>query len=435
MPRHEYDTWFAPLQLLSCKGDRLRISVPEEFFVEYIGKKYPGLMSEVFSRTFGTDTQYSFFIKPQPEAESGADAASDQPAPGNTTPKPSPFDSRLNPDYTFDSFVKGDSNKLAYSVALSIAENPGQATFNPFFLYGPSGVGKTHLATAIGAHILRSHPEKRVLFVSAHTFQTQYTDACSPKNNNRNNFFNFYQSIDVLIIDDVQELNTPKTQQTFFHIFNQLQQTKRQVIMTCDRPPAQFEGIEERMLTRFKWGMTVEIERPDIALRRAILKARIKRDGLRSISSRVVEYIAIHTDCSVRELQGIMNSIMAFSVNNNLEEIDIPLVDRILSQIVDVTRKELTPDDILDAVCSHTRLPRREVLSKSRKAALVEARQLTMYLIHKYTQLPYAQIGRRIGHRDHSTVMHACQQIDHRLTIEPAFRRSVEELEAKMKKN
>ena len=327
--------------------------------------------------------------------------------------------------------MEGGSNKLSRSVGLSIAENPGKSTFNPFFLYGPSGVGKTHLVNAIGVRIKQIYPDKRVLFVSAHVFKTQYTD--SVIHNTQNDFINFYQTIDVLIIDDIQEITTSKTQMAFFHIFNHLQQNNRQIIITCDRPPVLFEGIEERMLTRFKWGMTVEMEKPDTKLRRDILISKIRRDGLvEVIPTDVVQYIAQNVESSVRELEGIINSIMAYSVVDNCE-IDLQLAQRVVARAVNLEKKELSADDISAAVCQHYGVKQKDLATKSRKQTMVQARQLAMYLIHKYTETTYSQIGRIFGKRDHSTVLYACNQVARRISVDKTYRREVEELEGVLK--
>ena len=430
LPAGEYSTWFAPLSFVSYKEKQLTISVPTKYVGDYIREKHRQLVSEALGHVFGTEVQ---LILQNEEAirqwresqEEARKIQKKQNAPAHPALNP-----QLNPSYTFDSFVEGESNKLARAVALSIAEKPGQVTFNPFFLYGPSGVGKTHLVNAIGVRLRELHPEKRILFVSAHVFKTQYTDAVI--HNTSNDFINFYQSIEVLIIDDIQEITTAKTQQAFFHIFNHLQQNRRQLIITCDRPPVLFEGIEERMLTRFKWGMIAEMEKPDTKLRKAILESKIRRDGL-NFPAEVVQYIAQNVESSVRELEGIINSIMAYSVVDNCD-IDLALTARVVARAVNLEKRELTVETILSAVCQHYGVKQKEVLSKSRKQAIVQARQLAMYLCHKYSDMSYSQIGRQIGRRDHSTVLYSCDQTARRISIDKNFRHEVEELEAVLKK-
>lgn len=437
VPEQHFRTWFEPLELVSLEAGELLLCVPNQFFCEYFDQHYAAYLMRAMNAVCGGKVKLNYKLKPAPVQNATNepllvvrnDAGQNRKGNPQAAPKPAPVDPQLNPRYTFENFVEGASNKLARSVGISIAETPGKIAFNPFFLYGPSGVGKTHLVNAIGVRIRELYPEKRVLFVSAHVFKTQFTD--SVIHNTQNEFINFYQTIDVLIIDDIQEITTAKTQQSFFHIFNHLQQNNRQIIITCDRPPVLLEGMEERMLTRFKWGMTAEMEKPDTQLRRDILVSKIRKDGL-VIPPEVVQYIAQHVESSVRELEGIINSIMAYSVVDNCE-IDLQLTQRIVARAVNLEQKGLTADDILSAVCSRYGVKAKELVSKSRKQAVVLPRQLAMYLIHKYTDMSYSQLGRLFGKRDHSTVLYACNQIAHRISVGKQFRREVEELEAALK--
>ena len=290
-------------------------------------------------------------------------------------------------------------------------------------------MGKTHLVNAIGVKIRELTPEKRVLFVSAHVFKTQYTD--SVIHNTSNDFIHFYQTVDVLIIDDIQEITTSKTQLAFFHIFNHLQQNNKQIIITCDRPPVLFEGIEERMLTRFKWGMVAELEKPDSQLRKDILLSKIRRDGLQ-FPEEVVKYIAENVESSVRELEGIINSIMASAVVDNCE-IDLELTRRVVARAVNLEKKKLSADDIIAAVCGHYGVKAKDLNSKSRKRNVVAARQLAMFLSHKYTGASYNLLGRKFGGKDHTTVLYACNQVSRRISTDKNFRRDVEDLESVLK--
>ena len=438
VPEQHFNAWFEPLEFVRCEDGMLLLCVPNKFFYDYFDRYYAVYLVPAMKEVYGTGVQLKYMLKPdKPENKTNEPILKTGPATVhknalNTVQHPGelpPIDPQLNPRYTFDNFVEGTSNKLPRSVGISIADTPGKSTFNPFFLYGPSGVGKTHLVNAIGVRIRELYPEKRVLFVSAHVFKTQYTD--SVIHNTQNDFINFYQTIDVLIIDDIQEITTAKTQQSFFHIFNHLQQNNRQIIITCDRPPVELEGMEERMLTRFKWGMTAELEKPDTQLRRDILISKIRKDGL-VIPPEVVQYIARNVESSVRELEGIINSIMAYSVVDNCE-IDLQLTQRIVARAVNLEKKELVPDDIIAAVCKRYGHKQKELASKSRKQSIVQSRQLAMYLIHKYTESTYSQLGRLFGKRDHSTVLYACNQTARRISVDKAFRREVEELEAALK--
>lgn len=418
-----FRTWFAYLKFVSLDADKLVIGAPNKFVIDYIEGNYLALLQTSIKAHFGNvKVAYSFPKEGEAPRREKVEKVEE-------APRRERLDPQLNRDYTFKAFVEGRANKLARVIGLAIAKEPGKPAFNPFFLYGPSGVGKTHLVNAIGLRILESQPERRVLYVPAHLFKTQYTD--SVLHNTINDFIHFYQTIDVLIIDDIQEITTAKTQQAFFHIFNHLQQNGRQIIITCDRAPVDFEGIEERMLTRFKWGTVTEMEKPDVALRRAILTAKIKRDGLK-FPPDVIDYIANNVESSVRELQGIVNSIMAYSVVDNCD-ICQELVEKVVARAVNLEKHELTLDDIVKAVCKRYNVKLKDVNSKSRKQGIVLARQLAMFLSHKYTTLPYSQIGHLIGRKDHSTVLHACNTISNRITTDKNFRREVEELESALK--
>ena len=438
VPEQHFRAWFEPLELVSFQADELLLCVPNQFFCEYFDQHYAAYLMRAMNAVCGGRVRLNYKLKPAPVQNATNepllvvrnDAGQNRKGNPQAAPKPAPVDPQLNPRYTFENFVEGASNKLARSVGISIAETPGKIAFNPFFLYGPSGVGKTHMVNAIGVRIRELYPEKRVLFVSAHLFKTQYTD--SHLHNTSNDFINFYQSIDVLIIDDIQEITTPKTQLAFFHIFNHLQQNNRQIVITCDRPPVLFEGIEERMLTRFKWGMVAELEKPDTKLRRDILLSKIRRDGL-EFPADVVQYIAQHVNSSVRELEGIINSIMAYSVVDNCE-IDIQLTQRVVARAVNLEQKALTDNHIIQAVCQRYGVKPKDLSSKCRKQQIVQARQMAMYLCHKYTEITYSRLGRRFGGRDHSTVLYACNQVVRRMSVDKAFRHEVEEMEAALNK-
>ena len=420
LPADDFAQTVGQLTFVEFSEGKLRIGVPSREVAASIDKSsHATTIGAILAETFGNGIRIAYSL-----------VAPQSPLPKKRTLPP--LDPQLNRHYTFENFVSGASNKLALSVARSIAEKPQGNTFNPFFIYGPSGVGKTHLANAIGVNVLERNPEMRVLFVSAHVFKTQYTE--SVVKNNFNNFINFYQSIDVLIIDDVQEISTAKTQQAFFHIFNHLQQSSRQIIMTCDRPPVKLEGMEDRMLTRFKWGMVAEMEMPDATLRRDIVKAKLKRNGIRTgFSQEVISYISENVVSSVREIEGVINAIMAYSIVDS-HEIDLELVKRIVARMVNLEKREITMDNVIQTITEQMAVSQKELFSKSRKQSLVRCRQLAMYLTHKYTNMAYAEIGRRFGGRDHTTVMHACSQIQGRIASDSDYRHQVEELEGMLKK-
>ena len=341
------------------------------------------------------------------------------------------LDPHLNPEYNFDTFIEGYSNKLSRSVAEAVALNPAKTIFNPLFLYGASGVGKTHLANAIGTKIKELYPEKRVLYVSAHLFQVQYTD--SVRNNTTNDFINFYQTIDILIIDDIQEFaGVTKTQNTFFHIFNHLHQNGKQLILTSDRAPVMLQGMEDRLLTRFKWGLVAELEKPDIELRKNILRNKIRRDGL-TIPESVICYIAENVNESVRELEGIVNSLLAQSILLK-REINLDLAQRIVRKAVRCAEvKAVTINDIIEKVCAHYKIDTSAIHTKTRKREVVQVRQVAMYLAKKHTETSSSKIGQLIGNKDHATVLHACKTVKDQLEVDKEFKAEIEEIEVGLK--
>lgn len=438
-----FDTWFAHISPVTFdEAERkLYMGVPTHYFREHLEAHYLDLLRRVLHRVYGSGI--SLYYNVHADSTNGEDmvvegtqrtTAGDRQLPtqpGNKAPHAlQQLDSQLNPNYTFDNFVEGVSNKLPRAVGMAIAKNPRQVTFNPLFIYGSSGVGKTHLVNAIGNMLKELHPEKRVLYVSAHLFQVQYTNAV--RENTTNDFISFYQSIDILIIDDVQEFTTKATQQTFFHIFNHLHQNGRQLIFTSDRPPMALQGMEERLLTRFKWGLLAELERPNVELRHDILLSKIRQNGLR-ISENVVDYIANTVDLSVRDLEGVVHSLMAYSVVWN-SDIDVALAERVIAHTIGSSqgKRELTAEQILNHTCAYFEIDPTDVLSQSRKANVVAARQVTMYLVQKHTHLSTTKIGAAIGGRSHATVLHSCQNVEQRLDSDETFSAQINELETQL---
>lgn len=432
-----FSTWFSAVKFVKFEDNRLLLSVPTRTVYAYIDEQYAKIISEALVREFGQGVKLAYKIgpaTPEPEhAGEGTDVVPTEIGPlrGKETqahthePQLAP---RLNPNYTFENYIEGNSNKLARSVGLSIAQKPKQKTFNPFFLFGDSGVGKTHLINAIGIRLKENFPFMRVLYVGAQQFMVQFTESQRKNNFNFNDFIHFYQTIDVLIIDDIQEIaGKAKTQQAFFHIFNHLQQNGRQIIMSCDRPPALLEGMEERLLSRFRWGLVAEIEKPDTKLRLAILKSKIARDGLK-FPTAVVNFIAANATDNIRDLEGIINSIMAYSIVYNCA-IDLDLAERVVKRSVNMEKKSVTIELILNKVAQHYGLRSKDLCSKSRKQAVASARQVAIYLAKKYTGLSSSRIGASLGGRDHSTVLHSCNVVERHLNIDKTFRRELEDIE------
>lgn len=442
-----FRTWFTPIVPLSYENKVFTIQVPSQFFYEYLEDKFVDLLRMTLHRVSGPDTILNYRVLIENTTNTSIDyrgesrsLSVDKITPKHANKIPSPFekvvtlefDSQLNPKYTFDNYIAGVSNKLARTAGETIANNPGKTAFNPLFVHGTSGVGKTHLCHAIGSRILDLFPEKKVLYVSAHLFKVQYTDAT--RFNTVNDFINFYQGIDVLIIDDIQELmGLEKTQNTFFHIFNYLHQNNKQLILTSDKAPAELQGVEERLLTRFRWGLTTKLENPDFDLRIQILENKILQDGL-TIPRDVVDFIAENVTDNVRDLEGVIVSLMAHSVIYN-KEVDLALSRRVIGQAIKkIEKKKITVDSISDIVCKHFNIKTELLQTASRKREIVQARQVAMYLSKLYTELSLAQIGSVIGKKNHATVLHSCRIVKEQIEVDKTFRDDLEEIEKLLKK-
>ena len=442
-----YNTWFKPIVFESYKPatKTLLVRVPSTFFYEYLEANFVDLLSKVLHQNFGDGIRLTYRVVVVKDAPGGTtplpldkeDASDISPKlrdpeqnAGAQEAQTEDIETQLDPKLTFNNYMEGESNKLPRSVGLSIAEHPNTTQFNPMFIYGPSGSGKTHLVNAIGVKAKQMYPQKRVLYVSARLFQTQYTDAIL--HNSSNDFINFYQSIDILIVDDIQDwAGKAKTLNTFFHIFNHLFRNGKRIILASDRPPVDLQDVPDRLLTRFSCGLVTELEKPNIQLCVDILSNKIRRDGLK-ISKDVITFIAQTCNGSVRDLQGAINGLLAYSIVYN-SNIDIRLAERVIKRAVKVDDKPLTIDDIVEKVCTHYNVTTAAVNSKSRKREYVVARQVTMYLAQKYTKMPASRIGKLVGNRDHSTVIHSCSKVEERLKIDHEFSDEIMSIENSFK--
>ena len=443
----QFATWFKPIVFKSYKPAtrEILVQIPSMFVYEYLEENYVDLLKKTLTRFFGEGAKLNYSVLTDKqnnleqkiaEPETATIVAPRPKLRGNQPPtvldqaKPQDIDSQLDPHHTFANYIEGDSNRLSRSVGLSIAEHPNSTQFNPMFIFGPSGCGKTHLINAIGVRAKELYPQKRVLYVSARLFQVQYSNAVMQ--NRTNDFIAFYQTIDMLIVDDIQEwMTAPKTQQTFFHIFDHLFRNGKRIILASDRPPVDLKGMPERLLTRFSCGLIAEVEKPNTQLCVDILKSKIKRDGLQ-IPDDVVRYIAETANGSVRDLEGVINSLLAYSIVDNAN-INVRLAERIVKRAVKVDDKPLTIDEIVEKVCRHYNVSETALSGKSRKRDIVLVRQLSMYLAQKYTKLPASRIGKLVGGRDHSTVIHSCNTIGKRLQVDTAFQSEVESIEQSFK--
>ncbi len=349
---------------------------------------------------------------------------------GISRPSFNSIDPQLNQNYTFENFIEGDCNRLARSAGYAVAGKPGGTSFNPLMIYGGVGLGKTHLVQAIGNEIKRTLTDKLVLYVSCEKFTQQFVDAL--KNNNINDFVNFYQAMDVLIMDDVHNFaGKEKTQDIFFHIFNHLHQSGKQLIITSDKPPKDLSGLEERLLSRFKWGLSADLQIPDLETRMAILNKKMYFDGI-ELPSEVIEYVAHNIDNNVRELEGAMVSLLAQSTLNK-KEIDLNLAKSMLKNFIKNSSKEISMEYIQKLVCEYFEVPIEMVKSKTRKREIVQARQISMYLSKLHTKTSLKSIGAFFGGRDHSTVIYACQTVDDLIDTDKKFKGYVADIQKKLK--
>ena len=432
-----YQTWFAPIVPLQFAEGVLVLQVKSQFVAEYIEQNYIPLLSAAIFRVFGQGTRLEYRVL----IDSTSGAGTSVPSSGSTAQAVNAqfivgqqaaanFDSQLNNLYTFDSFIAGEPNKLARTAGLAIAKQPGYTAFNPLFVYGGSGVGKTHLVNAIGNQVKVLNPQARVIYVSANTFKLQYQDAT--RNNRVTDFLNFYQSVDVLIVDDIQYFAGLKsTQDTFFHIFNYLQQSRKQIILTCDRPPVELKDLEERLLTRFKWGLSAEIKQPDYLLRKNILLSKMHRDGI-SLSEEVVDFIAQNVRNSVRDLEGILASLLAHSTLTD-EEINLKLAEQVVSHIVALQPRAISIGDVLTATADHYGVTEKALLSNNRSREVTQVRHVAAYLCKELTSSSLTEIGFKLGRRTHATMLHSVALINQQLEFDASLRQHIAQIESALR--
>ena len=458
VPAISFRTWFEPIKPVNLDKEILTIQVPSPFFYEYLEEQYIDIMRKTLRKVIGPNAKLEYSVVVEKAnisntipgktilmpgmGKSGiVNPAVTPPMPGkNKEDIPNPFiipgiqklniDPQLKSDNSFENYVEGESNRLARSAGLAVSKNPGRTAFNPLMIYGASGLGKTHLAQAIGIEVKENYPEKVVLYVNANKFQTQFAEAT--RNNNRNDFLHFYQMIDVLIIDDVHEFaGKEKTQETFFHIFNHLHQTGKQLILTSDKPPIELNGLEQRLLSRFKWGLTAELTVPDLESRKAILRQKAYRDGM-EISEEVLDYVASQVTTNVRELEGALISLLALSTLNH-QEVSIDLAANVISKLVRNSKKEITVDFISKTVSEYFGMSTELLRAKTRKREVVQARQIAMFFSKNLTKSSLSSIGAQIGKKDHATVLHACKTVNNLKETDKNFRQSIEEIEQKLR--
>ena len=453
-----FKTWFVPIQPLKLENNVLTIQVPSQFFYEWLEEHYINLIKKTIKKELGAEgrLEYSIIMDnsfqsnnpysikvPTSNKRAVRNPAVPMPIDINKSGAkeiPNPFiipglkkikvNSQLVDSYSFDNFVEGDCNRLARSAGFAVSENPGKTSFNPLLIYSDVGLGKTHLAHAIGIQVKTNFPEKTVLYISTEQFISQFIE--SVRNNNQNDFVHFYQMIDVLIIDDIQFLaGKEKTQDVFFHIFNHLHQNSQQIIITSDKPPIELKGMEPRLLSRFKWGLAADLQAPDFETRIAILQKRLYNDGI-EMPQEVLEYLAYSINTNIRELEGALISILAQSSLNH-KAITLELAKQMIDKFVKSTTREISIDYIQKVVCDYFNLSLDVINSKTRKREIVQARQLAMFFAKKHTKASLATIGLHCGNKDHATVLHACRTVNNLIDTDKQFRIYVEDLDKKIK--
>ncbi len=448
-----FKTWFEPIKPVKLSEKALSIQVPSKFFYEWLEEHYVKILKVALTRELGETAKLVYVIRMEntygnrepftekiPSSNRGnmAPQEMDMPIKSKNPELRNPFvipgirnikiESQLNPNYNFDNFLEGDSNRLARSAGMAVANKPGGTSFNPLLVFGGVGLGKTHLAHAIGVEIKDKYPERTVLYISAEKFTQQYIE--SVKKNTRNDFIHFYQLIDVLIIDDVQFLSGKSgTQDVFFHIFNHLHQNGKQVILTSDKAPVDMQDIEQRLLSRFKWGLSAELQNPDYETRISILKNKLYRDGV-EMPDEIIEYVAKHIKTNIRELEGAIISLIAQS-SFNKKEVTLDLAQHVVEKFVKSTKKEVSIDYIQKVVSDYFEMDVATLQSKTRKRHIVQARQLAMFFAKKFTKASLASIGSQIGKRDHATVLHACKTVDNLAETDKQFRKYIDDLSKK----
>jgi len=453
-----FKTWFEPIVSVRLKSNVLTIQVPSHFFYEWLEEHYIDLLKKVIKKEIGTEAKLEYSIVmdrnshgkkseytlnlPTSSKKSVSNAPVSMPINSGENQIRNPFiipglkkvnvESNLNPTYSLDNFVEGDCNRLARSAAFAVSNKPGGTAFNPLLLYGGVGLGKTHLAHSIGIGVKNQFPNKTVLYVSAEVFTRQFID--SIKNNTTNDFINFYKLMDVLIVDDVQFFaGKEKTQDAFFHIFNHLHQTGKQIVLTSDKAPVEMKGVEQRLLSRFKWGLSADVQAPGLETRIAILKKKIYGNGL-ELPEDVLEYLAYSINTNVREMEGALTSIIAQATLNK-KAITIELAKKMIDKFVKNTAREVSMDYIHKIVCDYFNLPIELIKSKTRKREVVQARQIAMFFAKKMTKWSLANIGAQCGGKDHATVLHACRTVNNLSETDKKFRGYLEDLEKKLNVN
>lgn len=431
-----YNTWFLPIRPISIEDNTLKVQLPNQFFWEWIDEHFSTIVKKTILDVLGPDGKLSYIIADDKDLKEEeivqATKAVDTRTIKSVEVKKPTHEANLNPRYKFDNFIKGEGNQLARAAAGAISDNPGGTSFNPFFVYGGVGLGKTHLIQSIGNSIVEKFPEKKVIYLSSDSFTVEFVEAI--QSNRVNEFSSFYRSMDVLIIDDIQFLiGKEKTQDLFFHIFNTLHQSRKQIILSSDKPPKDLKGLDERLISRFQWGLSADIQPPELEMRIAILKNKAEDYGM-MISTEILEYLANNITSNIRELEGSLIKLLA-SASLNSKEITLELAKRTVKEIATDRKINITIDDISKVVCTQLNIPENKIREKTRKKEIVLARQLAMYFAKELTKSSLKTIGLHFGGRDHSTVIHACNNVEQMHNSDISMRDLIDSIRNKLELN
>jgi chromosomal replication initiator protein len=427
-----YNTWFLPIRPIEILNNNLKVQLPSQFFWEWLDEHYSTIINKTIKEVLGSSGTLSYVITDDKETKEEnikkENASFVNKIKVVEKPKPA-HETNLNPRYRFDNFIRGEGNQLARAAAGAISDNPGETSFNPFFIYGGVGLGKTHLIQSIGNQIIEKFPDKKVIYLSSDSFTVEFVE--SIQSNKVNEFSSFYRSMDVLIIDDIQFLiGKEKTQDLFFHIFNTLHQSRKQIILSSDKPPKDLKGLDDRLVSRFQWGLSADIQPPELEMRIAILKNKAEDYGM-LVSTDILEYIANNITSNIRELEGCLIKLLA-NASLNSKEITIELAKKTVKEIATDRKVNITIDDISKAVCAYLNIAENKIREKTRKKEIVLARQLAMYFSKELTKSSLKTIGLHFGGRDHSTVIHACNSIEEMKNKDSSMKDLIEGLRNKL---